>query len=236
MNMPPLIPGTLIRRIKRFLADIQLADGQKITAHCPNSGSMLSCDDPGSAVLVSCSDRPGRRYQHTWEMVRVNGVWVGINTMVPNRLIYETLVERRLDFFSDYNSVRREIKWGEHSRIDLLLSGGKQPCYIEVKNVTLAQAGIAYFPDAVTERGQKHLRDLQEIVQQGHRAVILFLVQREDVELFKPASFIDKEYSRLLSQALNNSVEILVCQAKVTPEEISVMRTLPFELKELSFS
>lgn len=230
--MPPLFPGTLIKRVKRFLADIRLADGQQITAHCPNSGSMLSCNDPGCPVLVSCSDRPGRHYPFTWEMVRVNGVWVGINTMIPNRLIYETLVARRLDFFTDYTSVRREVAWGEHSRIDLLLSGGAKECYIEVKNVTLAQARIAYFPDAVTERGQKHLRDLQEIVRQGHRGVILFLVQREDVDLFKPASFIDMEYSLLLSQALNNGVEILVCQAKVAPEEIIVARTLPFQVNK----
>jgi sugar fermentation stimulation protein A len=162
--------------------------------------------------------------------VRVNGTWVGINTMVPNRLVYQTLCECQLDYFNDYTTVRREVKWGAHSRIDLLLTGGRQSCYIEVKNVTLAQARVAYFPDAVTERGQKHLRDLQEIVQQGHRGVILFLVQRMDVERFMPARFIDPEYGRLLTAAKEQGVEILVCQAQVTPEEITLVRTLDYSL------
>lgn len=226
MKMPPLFSGLLIKRIKRFLAEIRLDDGEEIVAHCPNSGSMLSCDSPGSRVLVSVSERPERRYRHTWEMVSVNGVWVGINTMVPNRLIHETLLQRRLAAFSDYTEVRREVPWGAHSRLDFLLSGGRRTCYIEVKNVTLAQAGVAYFPDSVTERGQKHLRDLQEIVRHGHRGVILFLVQRMDVERFMPARFIDPEYARLLHEACKNGVEIVVCQALVTPEEITVVKLL----------
>jgi len=226
MKMPPLLSGILIKRIKRFLAEIRLDDGEEIIAHCPNSGSMLGCDSPGSRVLVSVSERPGRRYRHTWEMVRVNGVWVGINTLVPNRLIHETLLQRRLAAFSDYTTVRREVPWGAHSRLDFLLSGGRRSCYIEVKNVTLAQAGVAYFPDAVTERGQKHLRDLQEIVRHGHRGVILFLVQRMDAERFMPARFIDPEYARLLSESRENGVEIVVCQALVTPEEITVVKLL----------
>lgn len=226
MKMPPFFSGILIKRIKRFLAEIRLDDGEDIVAHCPNSGSMLSCDTPGSRVLVSVSVRPERRYRHTWEMVSVNGVWVGINTMVPNRLIHETLLQRRLAAFSDYTEVRREVPWGAHSRLDFLLSGGRRPCYIEVKNVTLAQAGVAYFPDAVTKRGQKHLRDLQEIVHHGHRGVILFLVQRMDAERFMPARFIDPEYARLLHEACKNGVEIVVCQALVTPEEINVVKLL----------
>ena len=230
MKMPSLLAGTLIHRFKRFLAEIQLADGTRIISHCPNSGSMLSCNDPGSPVMVSTSDRLGRRYPYTWEMIHVNNGWVGINTLIPNRLIYDTLLDHKLDFFSDYTTVQREVRWGSHSRIDLLLSGNGKSCYIEVKNVTLAQAGVAYFPDAVTERGQKHLRDLQEIVRQGHQGVILFLVQRQDADLFKPATFIDQTYSRLLSEAQANGVDIVVYQAQVTPAEITVKRRLDYKL------
>lgn len=221
MKLPPLIPGRLIKRYKRFLADIELPDGSTITAHCPNSGSMLGCNLPGSPVMLSISSNPNRKLTHTWELVQFGEYWIGLNTMLPNRLAEEAILDGTITELNGYRTLRREVPYGsERSRIDLLLEGDKGRCYVEVKNVTLVEGGMALFPDAVTERGQKHLRELMEVVRNGNRGVILFTVQRGDGSAVAPADRIDPEYGRLLREAVKNGVEALAYRAEVQPEEI----------------
>jgi sugar fermentation stimulation protein A len=225
---PPLTTGTLIRRYQRFLADVALVDGTVVTAHCPNSGSMKGCAVPGSPVLLSLQDSPKRKLRYTWELVQVNGFWVGINTQHPNRLVREAIEAGEIVELRGYDSVRGEVPYGhERSRIDLLLSGERGLCYVEVKNVTLREGDRALFPDAVTERGQKHLRELQQMVAEGHRGVIFFLVQRDDTSSVSPADAIDPAYGRLLREVVANGVEALAYRATVTPTGITVTAPLP---------
>ncbi len=228
MKLPqPLFPGTLIRRYKRFLADIELENGETVTAHCPNSGSMKGCSAPGNRVLLSRSDKPGRKYPYTWELVKVNGLWAGINTGLPNRLAGEAIKQGIVKELDGYDSVRPEVRYGKDSRIDLLLSGGKGVCYVEVKNVTLVEGGVALFPDAQTARGRKHLQELMQEVRNGNRGVIFFVVQRADAYALAPADQIDPEYGRLLRMAVESGVEAMAYQAHVDPEEIYLERSLP---------
>jgi sugar fermentation stimulation protein A len=227
MKLPqPLIAGTLIRRYQRFLADVELDDGSMVTAHTPNTGSMRGCAVPGNRVLLSTSEKLGRKYPHSWELVHADGGWVGINTMLPNRLVREAIENGTVKELSGYRTIRGEVPYGSGSRIDLLLS---EPglCYVEVKNVTLVEDGRALFPDAVTARGQKHLRELMAMVQQGHRAVNFFLVQRGDGESLSPADGIDPGYGAALREAARNGVELLAYQAAVTETEILLKRALP---------
>jgi sugar fermentation stimulation protein A len=231
MKNPPLFPGTLFKRYKRFLADIKLDSGEYITAHCANSGSMLNCKEPGSRVYVSKSDNPNRKLAYTWELVFANNTWVGINTNVPNKLVFETIQDGDIPELTGYTEFKREVKYGKNSRIDILLQSDKELCYVEVKNVTLARGDVAQFPDAVTARGKKHLDELVEMVKQGHRAVMFFLVQREDTDLFTPAKDIDPLYAETLKFAFENGVEILVYQAAVGPEEIKIVRKLDYVLE-----
>lgn len=231
MLLPSLLSGTLIRRYKRFLADIELADGTVVTAHCPNSGSMKGCDLPGSQVMLSLSDNPKRKLAYTWELVQINGFWVGLNTMLPNYLTEEGIKNGTIKELQGYTKIRREVAYGsERSRIDLLLSGDREDCYVEVKNVTLVENDKALFPDAVTARGQKHLRELMEVVAAGGRGVIFFTVQRGDGQLVSPADDIDTEYGRLLRQAVQSGVEALAYRAEVTPQQIKLVKRLPVVL------
>ena len=225
----PLIPGTLIQRYKRFLADVKLDDGQIVTAHCPNSGSMLTCSAPGSAVLLSKSNNPKRKYPLTWELIYTNQVWVGINTQVPNCLVYETILSGDIPELAGYNEVRREVPFGKNSRVDLLLSIDSEFCYVEIKNVTFAENDIAYFPDAVTTRGAKHLRELMAMKRLGHRAVMFYLIQRADCSIFKFAEHIDPVYTDTLRQALSKGVEALIYQADVSPLEITLGKPISTE-------
>lgn len=227
MKLPPLIAGTLIRRYKRFLADVTLEDGSVVTAHCPNSGSMKGCAVPGSRVFLSRSANPGRTYPHTWELVESDGFWAGINTGLPNRLAAEAIGDGTIGELQGYTAIRPEVPYGEHSRIDLLLEGESGRCYVEVKNVTLVEESRALFPDAVTVRGQKHLNELMRVVREGDRGVLLFTVQRGDGQCVAPADSIDPEYGRLLRLALENGVEALAYRALVTPEEIRLTERLP---------
>jgi sugar fermentation stimulation protein A len=223
----PLFPGTLIRRYQRFLADVQLDDGSLVTAHTPNTGSMMGCAVPGNRVLLSRSDNPTRKYPHSWELVHADGYWVGINTMLPNRLVHEGIQCGVVTELAGYKQIRAEVPYGTGSRIDLLLSGEQGRCYVEIKNVTLVQQGCAMFPDAVSLRGQKHLRELMEVVRQGHRAVNFFVVQRGDGESVAPADSIDPAYGALLREAAQAGVELLAYQAEVTRSEIKLSRRVP---------
>ncbi|MBK5273787.1 MAG: DNA/RNA nuclease SfsA [Desulfuromonadales bacterium] len=227
MRLPPLIPGTLVKRYKRFLADITLADGSTITVHCPNSGSMKGCATPDSRVFISRSSNPGRKYPFTWELVEADGYWAGINTGLPNYLVREAIENGTVPELQGYETIRPEVAYGEHSRIDLLLQGPQGRCFVEVKNVTLVENGLALFPDAVTTRGQKHLNELMRVVREGDRGVILFTVQRGDGNSVSPADSIDPEYGRLLRMAIQNGVEALAYRATVTPEEIRLTERLP---------
>ena len=247
MKFPePLIGGTLIRRYKRFLIDAELESGEQITAHTCNTGSMLGCQDPGSRIWLSPSDNPKRKYQHSWEIVEANTstgpVPVGINTLLSNKLVYEAINTGLVKELQGYKSIRTEVKYGnENSRIDLLLEpfenlqGSAQlprvQCYVEVKNVTLVEDGIAYFPDAVSKRGAKHLRELIEVARGGDRGVIFFCVQRGDANMVKPADHIDAEYGQYLRLAISEGVEALAYQAEVSPQEIALVKSLPVSVE-----
>ena len=215
-----LIRGTLIQRYKRFLADVRLANGEVVIAHCTNTGSMMGCKAPGSPVYISRSDNLNRKLLYTWELIKANNTWVGINTMHPNKLVPEAVEAGVIAELSGYPTIRREVKVSAHSRLDLCLEGGDGNCFVEVKNVTLAVNGVAAFPDAVSERGTKHLKELMRLKRQGHRAAIVFVIQRGDCEYFRPADEIDQEYGRWLRRAIKAGVEALPYRAKVTPKEI----------------
>jgi sugar fermentation stimulation protein A len=228
LKLAELVNGILIKRYKRFLADVQLEDGDVVTVHCPNSGSMKGCATPGSPVLLSTSSNPGRKYPFTWEQVQVNGYWVGINTALPNHLVHEAIVNGTVRELAGYSSIRPEVPYGENSRIDLLLENGSAPrCFVEVKNATLEDNGRALFPDSVTTRGQKHLVELMRVVREGDRGVIFFTVQRGDCESVSPADDIDPEYGRLLRLALLNGVEALAYRAVFSGSEIKLSERLP---------
>jgi sugar fermentation stimulation protein A len=227
----PLIPGILLSRYKRFLADIKLDNGKIVTAHCPNSGSMKSCKEPGSRVYLSHHDKPSRKLKYTWEMIEDNHTWVGINTGHPNKLVMQAIKDKHIKELEGYSIIKPEVKLGAHSRIDILLEKSDEICYVEVKNVSLKENGQARFPDAVTERGHKHLKELMNVVKQGHRAVIFFVVQREDTNSFSPADDIDPTYGKLLRKAVQTGgVEALAYQAKVSPKEIKISLSLPIKL------
>lgn len=231
MRFPaPLIPGILLRRYKRFLADVKLRTGRVVTAHCPNSGSLLGCKAPGSPVLLSHHPAPGRTLAYTWEMVRVGTIWVGINTMHPNRLVREAIEGGGLRELQGYARIRPEVRVSRRSRLDLCLERAGERCYVEVKNVTLGLNGAAAFPDAVTERGLKHLRELIRLQRKGHRTALVFVVQRGDCATFRPADEIDPVYGRWLRRAAEAGVAILPYQARVTPRGIALRRRLPFLL------
>lgn len=215
-----LIRGILIRRYKRFLADVRLPDGRIVTAHCTNTGSMLGCNQPGSTVYLSSCDREGRRLPFTWEMVKVGRTWVGINTLHPNRLVAESVENGVIRELRGYHTIRREVVTARGCRLDLRLEGHDGYCFVEVKNVTLALAGAAAFPDAVTERGTKHLKELMRLRRNGHRAAVVFVIQRGDCRYFRPADEIDAEYGRWLRRAINSGVEALPYAARVSAREV----------------
>jgi sugar fermentation stimulation protein A len=226
----PLVCGTLVRRYKRFLADV-VFDGETATAHVANSGSMLGCADPGSEVWLSPATNPGRKLRWTWELVRAEGALVGINTMHPNRIVAEAIEDGTIPELTGYGAHRREVRYGRNSRIDILLSGeGRPDCYVEIKNVTLRRNGHAEFPDAVTARGTKHLAELSRMVAGGARAVMLYLVQRGDCDRFRLAANIDSAYAAGLASARAAGVEILCYGCRVTPKEVAVNRVVTLAL------
>jgi len=226
----PLIKGTLIKRYKRFLADVILENGEQMTAHTPNTGSMKGCCEPGSTIWLRDTKNPDRKYPLSWEMIEAKpDILVGINTHLSNLLVTEAIENGIITELQGYDQIRREVKYGEEkSRIDLLLEGTSKPaCYVEVKNVTLVEEDIACFPDAVTKRGSKHLRELQAMVKQGKRAVIFYCIQRNDVREFRPADGIDPDYGQLLREALGNGVEALAYTARISPEAIELITHVP---------
>ncbi len=224
-----LIHGKLIKRYKRFLADVRLDDGTEIVAHCTNSGSMKSCLENGAEVYLTPANNPKRKTKFTWEMIKIDGDWVGINTGNPNKLAFDAIVEGTIPELSGYTNVTREVKFGD-SRFDVFAENENGKCFVEVKNVSLKEGKYALFPDAVTTRGQKHLKTLMEVKSEGMRAVMLYIIQRSDVEVFSPAAEIDPVYAKLLKEAVGAGVEVIPMQAKVTPGRIELVKKLPFEI------
>lgn len=228
---PELIAGTLIQRYKRFLADIRLADGTVVTAHCPNSGRMTSCCEPGRPAYVSRQNLPTRKLRFTWEIIEMSHSLVGVNTMVPNRLVYHSARTGRIAELAGYKRVEKEVRAGARTRLDLMLTddSGKR-CYVEIKNCTLVENKTAIFPDAVTARGKNHLVVLQELAAQGHRCMMFYLVQRMDAVQFSPADRIDPAYGNELRKAVGNGLEIVVYDVHLDLEGIRLRRRLPFIL------
>ena len=235
---PPLESGVLLKRYKRFLADIQLASGEVITAHCPNTGPMTGVCIPGNPVRVSYSPSKTRKYPYTWELIQLNSevdsleglTWTGVNTALPNKIINLALTERLFPELGNYSEIKPEVPYGINlkSRVDFLLKGEDKPIYLEVKNTTWSDGKIALFPDTVTERGQKHLKELMEVVKQGDRAVMLYFINRGDCTEFAPGDTADPVYGQLLREAILAGVEVLPCRFQVTPEGIQYLGLAKF--------
>lgn len=248
MRFPdPLVPGHLVRRYKRFLADVVLeGDSEPTTVHCPNPGAMTGLDAPGSPVWVSPARSPARKLRWTLEIVGVGDPkapeWVGINTSHPNALVAEAIANGVISELGQYPSLRREVKYGRNSRIDILLEDSSgPPCYVEVKNVHLERAHrdgrrFAAFPDSVTARGTKHLEEMSAMVLEGARAVMLYCVQRTDCAAFTTAADIDPAYDAALRRALDHGVEALCYECRVGPEEIVLTDSLPICLPDAAAS
>lgn len=228
LNFSGLVPGVYLSRPNRFVAEVLLEDGRRERVHCPNSGSMKGCLEKGAPVRVSVAPSArGRRTAYTWEMIRINGGWVGINTQVPNKLAGQAAEKRALPLFEDVLAVQREVPAGNHARMDLRLETSSGPLWVEVKNVTLVEDGTAFFPDAVTARGTKHLGVLVDKIRAGERAAMLYVVQRTDARRFAPASHIDPVYAERFRWARSEGVAVWVVQAGVNPEAVFLERFLP---------
>ncbi|OEF24619.1 DNA/RNA nuclease SfsA [Vibrio rumoiensis] len=234
---PPLQPATLIKRYKRFLTDVTLPNGEEKTMHCANTGAMTGCAEPGNTIWYSTSDNAKRKYPNSWEIsVNSKGDHICINTARANGLVAEAINQQRISELVGYDVLRTEVKYGnENSRIDILLestSSVRAPCYIEVKSVTLLDekntTGQGYFPDAVTLRGQKHLRELMEVVKSGQRAVLFFAVLHTGIEKVSAAHHIDADYSQLLKQAKDIGVEVICYQAEISPKQMQLTSAIEF--------
>ncbi|MEQ9945153.1 DNA/RNA nuclease SfsA [Pectobacterium aroidearum] len=227
---PRLQPARLIKRYKRFLADVVTPEGETLTLHCANTGAMTGCATPGDTVWYSTSDNPKRKYAQSWELTETQqNHWICVNTLRANTLLYEALLENRIEELSGYSDVKTEVRYGtENSRVDLLLQAPDRiDCYIEVKSVTLLQHECGYFPDAVTLRGQKHLRELQQMVSNGKRAVLFFAVLHSGIQQVSPARHIDARYAELFTEAQRAGVEILCYGSTLCPDGITLTHKLP---------
>ncbi len=224
-----LVRGRLIRRYKRFLADVVLDDGTEITAHCTNSGSMASCLEVGAPVLLSEHDNPNRRTRHTWEMILINNMWVGVNTMNANILAYELVRDGLMGELGGFRNIRKEVAI-LNSRIDLAAENDDGMAYFEVKNVSMKDGHWAAFPDAVTKRGKKHLETLIQLRKEGHVAAMIYIIQRQDISRFRPASAIDPDYADTLRNAYRSGVDIIPVRTILSENGIQIDRKLPFDL------
>lgn len=228
----PLIEAKLIKRYKRFLADVELSDGSQLTVHCPNTGSMKNCAEPGSRVWLSDSNDPKRKYRYSWQLVETApGHIACIHSALANKLVKEALVEHRVPELADYDEIKTEVRYGqEKSRIDLLLEKPEQQCFVEIKSVTLAMGeGLGLFPDAVSARGTKHLRELMQIKKEGARAVLFFCVQHTGITRVAPADEIDPLYSETLREAVTSGVEVLVYGTNISPLGVELAERLIFD-------
>lgn len=238
MEFPtPLIEGRLLKRYKRFLADIELPSGEVVVAHCPNTGSMKRCQQENARVWLSKSDNPKRKLAYTWELVEVDEQYLAcINTGYPNKLVGEAIANGVVEELTGYAEQKAEVKYGEKSRIDWLLTGDDgQKCYVEVKNVTLLEEdGIGYFPDAVTDRGRKHLYELANMVAEGHRAVMFFCVSHMGIDSVTPAVHIDKKYAQACMEVIEKGVEVIAYQVEIDTKGMTVARSVPVKMPKLT--
>lgn len=226
----PLQRVKLIQRYKRFLGDVEWDDGRQMTVHTANTGSMLGCSTPGNHIWIRDSENDKRKYRYSWEISETDsGSLIGVNTHLANKLVVEAIEQGCIMELDGYKIIRTEVPYGENSRIDILLQGDSD-CYVEVKNVTARDGEYAIFPDAVTARGTKHLNELVSMVQSGHRAVIFFCIQRNDIDLFRPAIEVDPLYAQTLAYAVENGVEALAYSVAISPEEIRLTRPITVEL------
>lgn len=227
----PLVCATILKRYNRFLCDVILNDnGEKVTAHCPNSGSMKGIPLNNAPVMLSSCDSSNRKLKYTLEMVFNGSVWIGANTLRTNKIAREGIELGFIGELYPFTNIKSEVNYGQNSRIDFVVQQTGNICYVEVKNVSLVENNTAKFPDSVTQRGQKHIVELMKMKKYGYRAVTLFIIQREDCASFSPAADIDAQYSKLLSYAVDEGVEVYAYQAKVTPQEIRIIRKLPVRL------
>ncbi len=228
MQLPaPLVHGKLIQRYKRFLADIELDNGDIVTAHCANPGAMTGLKEAGISVWLSTSDNPKRKLKYSWELCQVGDAMVGINTAHPNAIVEEAILAGKIPELAGYETLKREVKYGQNSRIDILLSDPQKGlCYVEVKNVHLKRdedvPGLAEFPDAVTKRGAKHLDEMADMVAEGHRAVMFYLIQRTDCDRFALASDIDPHYAARFASATQNGVEAIAYDCQIDTASVTV--------------
>ncbi len=225
-----LVHARLIRRYKRFLVDVELDTGEVVVAHTSNTGSMKTCVVEGAEVYLTYVDDPKRKTKYTWEMIKIGDSWVGINTLVPNLLVYQAIKDQKLEGLEGYSNVQREVKF-EDSRLDVFASNDQGECFVEVKNVSMKVGEYARFPDAVTSRGKKHLDTLLQVKKEGKRAVMVYVIQRADVEVFAPAYDIDPDYAKRLKEVHECGVEVFPIRALVTPERNELGDLLPFELE-----
>ena len=221
-----------MKRYKRFLADVQLPNGEVVVAHCPNTGSMKTCGSPGDIIYLSYNPSPKRKLSYTWELTQTKKGFIGINTHRPNKIVEEAILNQQIKSLSGYKQIKREVKYGENSRIDLLLSGPKGLCWVEVKNVTLLDQKSVLFPDAVTSRGLKHLKELKSKVTEGDRSVIFFLINRPEGDSFSPAYHIDPTYSKELVTAQKMGVEVLAYRCCNSLEASTITNEVPLAIKE----
>lgn len=236
MMFPDLQEGRLIRRYKRFLADIRLPDGTEVTAHCPNTGSMKNCAEPGSRVWIRDVSSPSRKLRYRWELIEIEGQFLAcINTGLANHLVKEAIQSDQIPALTGYSGIQTERPYGEEkSRIDLLLTEpGRPDCYVEVKNVTLMEEeGRGYFPDAVTARGCKHLRELIAVIKSGRRAVLFYNVAHTGILQVAPAREIDPAYAYTLEEAVHQGVEVLAYSIEISTKSMKVGQPIPFCLAE----
>lgn len=227
----PALLGRFRRRYKRFFAEVELENGELVTAHCPNTGSLLGCLTENARAVLRDSRNPKRKLRHTWQAIELDGTWVNVDTSLPNRIVREGVESGFLESLRGYASLRGEVPYGSGSRIDLLLSGPDRPnCFVEVKSTTLVRGSTALFPDAVTTRGRKHLKELAGVVAGGARAVQLFLVNRDDATDFRPAQDIDPEYAAALREAVEGGVEVQAYVTRVEFDRIEILREIPVDL------
>lgn len=228
---PPLLAATFLRRQGRFLIEARLEDGRRVRAHCPNTGTLRSCLIPGWEIRLAWTPGPNRKTKYTFKMIHNGVCWIGVDTSVPGKLIRESLLDGFFENLTPVNELKMEVKIDTHTRLDGFFKKGNKDCYFEIKNVTWMEKGKYLFPDAVTERGRKHLNELRKLRNEGNRAIMFYVIQRSDGEVFMPAADLDPAYAEAMNTAIAAGVEVYPVEAVVTPETIHLHRAIPLQMQ-----